>query len=298
MRIYFLSSMPCALRLNGIHYGVTDTFERYVDVCLSDKIYAEFSPAEHLPIGFFITETITSQPPLGCEVYLLPDGIAIYAYEFSSIDVGLRPVAQAREGNVLATLFWQGKLQLSIEGPLGFFNATMPPCFDPCTLNFVGDLLLLKGENTLGVYSLTGKQLLFERFSDCTLTENKLNATIPLSNHLQRFAKCEWTLTNGECIQTAYTLTQATENALPSEDLLSYAFFECVLIGGNFAEFLADELQPDADNIRAFLGDFIAVTPTEKATVCGLVRVKKQRLFAVEYYEVEIRNGKIVDVKG
>ena len=298
MRIYFLSSIPCALRLNGLHYGITDRFERFVEVCLSDQIYAEFSPQGCLPIGFFITEQITESPPAGCEVYLLQKGIAIYARDFQPTDFSLRPVAQAREGNTLATLFWQGKLQLSIESPQGFFNATLPPLFDPCELIFVDNLLLLKGESTLAVYTLQGKRLLLEQFTELSLSQNKLNATLPLSDRLQRFAKCEWNLTNETCTRTGFTLIQPTENDTIDEDLLAYAFFESALIGADFSSFLADELQHDADNIRAFLGDFIAVTLTEKRTVCGLVRAKKERLFAVDYYEVEIKNGKITDVKG
>lgn len=298
MKIYFLSSIPCALSLNGLYFGNTDTFERFAEVCLSDKLYAQFSPAGSLPIGFFITEEIMENPPIGCEVYILRDGICINACDFPPADCCLRPVAQAREGNYLATVFWQGKLQLNIESPKGFFNATLPPLFAPCEVVFCENLLLLKGENALTVYDLTGKCLLLERFTECSLSGNTLNATLPLSDRLQRFAKCEWTLENGECKRTTCSLVQACEPDQTNDDLLAYAFFECVLIGGDFASFLADELQPDAEHIRAFLGDFIAVTLTETPNVCGLVRAKKQRLFTVDYFSVEIENGKIADVKG
>ena len=298
MRVYFLSAMPCALRLNGLYYGITDRFERYAEICLADKVYAEFSAEGNLPVGFFITEEITEKPPLGCEVYLLKEGVAVYACDFTSTDFSLRPVTQAREGNTLATVFWQGKLQLTVESPRGFFNATLPPLFDPCRLSFCGDLLLLKGKNAFAVYDLSCKRLLLERFVECSLTENKLNATLPLCDSLQRFAKCAWELTGGTCTQTEFTLVQANESVEPCEALIAYAFFESALIGADFCAFLADELQPDADRIRAFLGDFIAVTVTENPTICGLVRTKKERLFAVDYYEVETENGKITDVKG
>ena len=298
MKIYFLSSQPCALSLNGLHYGITNTFERYAEICLSDKVYAQFSPEGSLPIGFFITEEITETPPLGCEVYLLRDGIAIYACDFPPADFSLRPVAQAREGGVLATVFWQGRLQLSIETHGNFFNATLPPSFDPCEVLFCGNFLLLKGKTTLAVYTLQGKRLLLEQFTELSLSQNKLNATLPLSDRLQRFAKCEWELTENECKRTAFSIVQASGTTQPKDDLLAYAFFECALIGEDFTLFLADELQPDAERIRSFLGDFIAVTLTDSPTVCGLVRAKKERLFAVDYYQVEIDGGKITDVKG
>ena len=43
MKIYFLSSQPCMLSLNGVFYGVTDKFQRFADICLSDHIFAKFT---------------------------------------------------------------------------------------------------------------------------------------------------------------------------------------------------------------------------------------------------------------
>ena len=298
MKIYFLSSQPCALSLNGIFFGVTDSFERFAEINPADKIYAQFSPEGALPIGFFITEAILSAPPSGCEVYLLRDGIALYAKDFPPSDFSLRPIAQERDGNRLATVFSQGSLQLSIESPLGFFNATLPPSLTSCKLRFHSDYLLLEGENTLALFTMDCKQLLFERFIDYSLTESTLSATIPLSERLQRQAKCEWELTDNGCHLQQCTLLQPTVNSQPPADLLAYAFFESVLIGADFTSFLSDGLIPDAERIRAFLGDFIAVTLTDEPTVCGIVRKKRERLFTVDYFSVEIQNGKIIDVKG
>ena len=298
MKIYFLSSRPCALTLNGVFFGATDTFERFAEVNPADKIYAQFSPEGALPIGFFITEGLFTTPPNGCEVYLLRDGVAVYANDFPPADFTLRAIAQEREGNRLATVFSQGNLQLTIESPLGFFNATLPQDFHACKLCFHGDYLLLEGENTLGLYTLEGKSLLLERFTEYSLTENTLRATIPLSDRLQRQAKCVWALIDGECRLTDFQLSQPTKEGQPPADLIAYAFFESLLIGVDFTQFLADALIPDAEHIRAFLGDFSAVTLTNEPTVCGLVRKKKERLFAVDYYSVEIENGKIIDVKG
>lgn len=298
MKIYFLSSQPCALSLNGLFFGTTDNFERFTELDPTDKIYAQFSPEGALPVGFFITEEILSTPPSGCEVYLLRDGVAIYAKDFPPSDFTLRPILQQRDGNRLATLFRQGNLQLTIESPLGFFNTHLPHSFQPTSLHFHGEYLLLEGENTLTLFTLEGKQLLFERVIEYSLSENVLSATIPLSDRLQRQAKCEWSLTDNGCHLTSFTLLQPTTGNQPPADLLAYAFFESVLIGADFASFLSDDLIPDAERIRAFLGDFTAVTLTNKPTVCGLVRKKKERLFTLDYFSVEIQNGKIVDVKG
>ena len=298
MKIYFLSSQPCALSLNGVFYGTTDTFERSAQVSLSDKIYAQFFPAQGQPIGFFLTETICAEPPDGCEVYLLNDGIAVYAYDFPPSDFTLRPIAQKREGDCLATVYTQGKPQLSVESPLGFFNATLPPSFAPCALTIEGDYILLRSPKELAIFNKQCRLLLLERVLEYTLLDGVLTAVLPLSDSKGHTAKCAWQLTDGGCKQTQFSLSAPTHNTPFFEELLPYAFFECILLQGDYPFFLHESVQADAEKIRAFLGEYIAVTLTDSPTVCGLVRKKGERLFQVDYFSVEIADGKIADVKG
>ena len=297
MKIYFMSSQPCALTLNGVFYGITDTFERSAEVCLSDRVYAQFSPHQGQPIGCFLTETLPFEPPDGCEAYLLRDAIALYAFDFPPSDFTLRPIAQKREGTCLATVFSQGRIQLSIESPLGFFNTHLPPSFSACEVYIEGDFILLRSPDMLAVFNRECHPILLEQALEYSLSDGVLTATLPLSDSRGRKAKCAWRLDNGECTQTEFTLLEPNvSNAL--EELLPYAFFECVLLKGNYAELLHESIRADAEKILSFLGEYTAVTLTSDPAVCGLVRKKKERLFAVDYYSVEIKEGKIADVKG
>ena len=302
MKIYFLSSQLCSLTLNGVYFGITDRFERFVDVDLRDRIFAQFSPQGAHPIGFFLTEALREVPPEGCEIYLVKDGIAVYARDFPPNDFTLRPIAQARDKNFIATVFSQGQLQLSLESEKGFFVSTLPPSFQTCSIYFYSELCLLEGKNTLALYTKEGKCLLLEDFLDYSVENNELSATLPLSEQLGRVAKCRWELTPDECKQTAFSLVQTrSTNGGTGEDelaaeLLPYAFFESVLIGAKISEFLSDELQSSADALVDFLGDFTAVIPTNEAQVCGLLRKKAERLYEVAYFKVELSNGKILDI--
>ena len=129
MRIYFLSALPCALSVNGCHFGLCNHFERFADLSLKDENYILFQPQGAGAIGFFLTEEIRFTPPFGCEVYLLNDGIAIYANDFPPIDFSLTVLSQQKQEKTLATLYKQGTLQLSIESEFGFFISTLPPSF-------------------------------------------------------------------------------------------------------------------------------------------------------------------------
>lgn len=296
MKIYFLSSRPCALTLNGAFFGVTDTFERYAEISLSDNIYAQFCPQSGLPIGCFLTENLRCSPPDGCEVYLLKDGIALYARDFPPSDFTLHPIAQAKENGVLATLFRQGVVQLTVESEDGLYTAALPDDFQTATLSFHSGLVFVETENRLAVYSKKGERLLTEQVLSYAVEENILRASLPLSDSFCRTAECAWELTETACTRTEFTLCQGSTS--PQEGLLAYAFFESVLIGADYEALLCDELRDNATQIVEFLGNFTAVTLTREPNCCGLVKPLGERLFSVAYFRVETEKGKIIDVKG
>jgi hypothetical protein len=292
------------LSLNGVFFGVTDDFERSAEVNLSDRIFVKFTPEGAMPLGFFLTEDTLSTPPLGCEVYLLRDGAAIYARTFTPVDFTLRPIAQQRFDDTLVSVFQQGHIQVSIQSPDGFFTSTLPPSFSVCTLSMHAGLVFIEGQNHLAVYTKTGNCVLLEEIVDFSVTQNQLNATLPLSNCLGRVAECRWALHENGCDRTHFTLRQAhtlsgeTDEVKIAEELLPFAFFESVLLGGNYAEFLADGLAEQADKIAAFLGDFRGVCLTNDPSTCGLIREKATNVFEVSYFTVTIENGKIINVTG
>ena len=296
MKIYFLSSRLCALTLNGAFFGVTDAFERYAEIALTDNVYAQFSPQGGLPIGCFLNENLRFTPPEGFEVYLLKDGIALYARDFPPVDFTLRPLAQAKNDGVLATLFCQGRVQLTIESTDGLYTAALPDDFQSAELSFHSGLVFVATEKRLAVYTKTGERLLLENILSYAVEENILRASLPLCDGLARTAECAWELTETSCTRTEFTLRQGA--GAPQEGLLAYAFFESVLIGANYQEFLCDELQAKAEQIVAFLGDFTAVTLTREPKCCGLIKPLSKRLFTVKYFTVETENGKISDLKG
>ena len=302
--MYFLSSQPCELTLNGVFFGITDAFERFAELSLSDHIFAKFTPQGAMPIGLFLDEQLLVSPPDGFEVYLLKNGVALYAKDFPPTDLTLQPIAQARFGNNLITVFRQGVVHVSLETSEGFFISTLPHSFTSCTLSLYADLFFIEGQNHLAIYTKWGKCVFLEKILNFEVRENTLNATLPLSDSLGRVAECAWTLDENGCTQTKFALRQSrtfdgdTEPKKLNEELLPYAFFESVLLGANYAEFLSEELAAQAKHIVEFLGDFKAVTLTEDPNTLGLVREKAPRLFTLSYFTVETKNGKIIDVKG
>ena len=288
------------LTLNGVYFGLTDTFERSAEVNLSDRIYAEFSPQEGGSVHFFLSEELLTVPPIGCEVYLLQDGVALYARDFPPTDFTLRPIAQARFDDCIVSVFQQGTVQLSIQTQKDFFTASLPSTFQKCALSMHADLLFIHSETHLAVFTKEGKRALYEEVTTFAVEGNTLHATLPLSDSLGRVADCAWNLSKDGCVLTQFTLrqthTESDQEMGVEKELLAYAFFESILLGIDCAHFLAESLQPNAKQMVDFLGKFHAVTLTNDPFTCGLVREKAPRLFEVCRYTVKVEDGKIVDI--
>ena len=295
MKIYFLSSTPCVLTINGVFYGKTDTFARCADIPLTDNAYAQFSPDGGTPLGFFITESLPFKPPRGCKVYRLKEGIGIYAVEFPPNDYAFRLIAQQRQENCLATVFTQGAPQLCIDSPQGLFNAYLPPSFAECTLKFYQNLLLLQSPTDVALYDYEGTPLLCERALAVTVEENSLVLTIPLPYGIT--ARGVWQCFDGVCERREFTPSSPCFVENPADEGLAHEFFLRALYGGDFATLLHEDVRKDAEQIRAFLGEYIEVFLTDNPAVCGLLRKVKHNLYAADYYAVSIEKGKITDIQ-
>ena len=303
MKVYFLSSRPCALTLNDAYFGLTDRFERFAEISLKDNVFVRFTPENAQPIGFFLNESVRHAPPVGCEIYLLPNAIAIYAKDFPPSELTLKILSQKRFDNNKLTLFYQGELQLSIETEKGFFISTLPPAFENSELLFESGLFLLKAPNMLAIYTKTGERIFLESIVSCSIEAGTLSATLPLSDSLGRVADCAWEMSEHGVTRTKFVLSQSRTKSGESDpetlkaELLPFAFFESVLLGANYASLLSDDLAPQADKLKEYLGNFCSVTLTDDPSVCGLVYKKGERLFEIVHFTVTLENGKITDIK-
>lgn len=300
MKFYFLSSRPCALKLGGVYFGLVDEFARSVEISPNEKVFVEFIPENAPSITFFITEEIRFSPPKFCEVYLLKNAVAIYARDFFSNDLRLIPILQKSFDQTLVTVFFQGCLQVSIESEKGFFVQALPHRFKPINISFQSGLIFLEDKRSLIAFTLDGQQVFHEQILTYSFEKERLNATLPLLDSKKRYADGSWILSEDGVKNERLTILQAkqsNEDLLPNE-LLAYAFFESVLIGADYVEFLSPNLRKKAPALKGFLGNFKEVLPTEEENACDLVYPKSERLFEVKRFRVEIENGLISDLKG
>jgi hypothetical protein len=304
MRVYFLSEITAALKLNGLYTGIIDSFERFVDMDDDSNVLAEIVPdGDLLPINFFINKQFFECPPKFIDVYMIDDDALIFVRHYLSKDNKINVVRQTRFCGNLITLFTQGEPQLSCEGqnteiynlPRAFASST----FKEQTINGM-PVLIVQGDECISVISESGK-LIFMNSAESYFCDDRLNITVNFRTCAQAKGLCAFSY-DGECMRLEESRT--IESKEVTDDILHFAFFESVLTRGDCAKYLCADLQDKVQELYGFLGNFVdVVTPTQKFCLihpdlkaAGLVYAKGENLFNVKYFSVETENGKITNI--
>ena len=305
MRIYFLSYKAAILKLNGLYVGGIDLFERHIEIDLSDSVLAEIVPGENLqPVNFFINEKLLINPPEFMDVYLMDGEALIYIREYGNKDAGLKVIAQTRFCGNLVTLFSQGGIYLSVENgeysliplPQGFAGAE----FEEKTIANL-PVLEIRCGHALIILSDRGKRIFMNRVQKAEFGQT-LDIEAAFETCTAAKAVCSYSY-DGESLTLISSKT--VETRPPERGILHFAFFECVLTRGNFADYLDESLKDRAEALQNYLGEFVSVTvPTEKFYAehpleqsAGIVYPKGANLFEVKYFATEIsKDGKITNI--
>lgn len=295
MRLYFLSSQPAVLKIGGAYFGQVGDFEKFAEIHIGDNLFAEFIPQGALPVCFFLSENLLFSPPDGVELYLTKNGAAIFVKDYPPVDYSLRLIAQKRCETALITVFKQGETQAVIENGKDLFCAKLPKDFAPADIEEINGVYMLKSPDAICLLNAAAEILLYRKYSAYTRTENGFSLIRPLFSSLRQTAKERFRLENGGLEREEYTLLSGERE---ENRLIAYAFFESVLIGGDYKSFLSDELKEKADDIKGFLGEFLSVLLTDDENQVGIIKNRRKQVFEVVYYKVEIKDGKICDIHG
>lgn len=304
MRVYFLSAQPAILKLNGLYAGGVDLFERHMDVDLNDNIMAEIVPGDNLqPVNFFLNSKLLSDPPDFLDIYLLDGDLLVYARTFRDKNQALEVIWQGRFAGNLVTVFSQGEVYLSIEGgeyllkPLGAKFKSVRTEEQQLSGHRV---LAIYGAGTLGIISAEGR-LIFLNEVESAEFGDRLKVKVAFETCTGSFAECGY-LFDGEKLELKESVTRDSQT--PDDRIMHFAFFESVLTCGDFTRYLSPALKAKSGDLKGYLGEFAGVSvPTEKfytehpdARAAGLIYHKKNNLYEVKYFAVDIVDGKIDNI--
>lgn len=283
-----MAEKPCALYVNGIFLGTADGFERSTELNPEDGVFCELKPSGFLSVRFRFDEEFLFSPPPQVKLYYTENAVAVYVCDFIRADQSLKVLWQKRLGGSLLTLTLQGRVTLNLENETGFHVLNLPDTFETCTVKKHGNFFLLQSETMFALLSHDGK---IPVLSEGTVLESKngLKAEIPFHDSVGHTAICGYK--NGELEEC--TIRTKRE---PTEATFALALFESALIGADCKPYLANALLEKANSLKEFLGEFLSVVLTDTPNKVGLVYERKERVYDVRYFRVEITDGKVSNV--
>lgn len=303
MYLYFLSTLPCAVKYNGEYVGRAS--ENYTIFPCKNGLY------ELIPLSSVYDETcfLWNDKPLddnkNIKIIDLYGGFLIIP-SFSK-----RAFADFKE------LFFkteevgdfQAEIQVYIENGVkislrcGKNRITESVPFLPSALNLEKAyfckkayiLAFLSDKKTAAFgfeLSEKGIKTVFKRPCDGYTAENdKVILTETKNDILKHIVMTYWSFSDGVKIEKAEIRRKKEPYSLP-ERLLPYAFFEELKLGKTPTDFLTPKLRPRADDLKAFAGDFISVLPPPHFKPKDFVTLLYEN--KAEYARLDI-SGRLVD---
>lgn len=310
MYYYFSCDYPAAIKFNGIYYGVIS--ETVKSIRIDGKLplveICPLSPNEN-QLTFIPDENFIYSPPEGVLVTDLDGGYLIKIlknYRVGDFSV----LCQQKFPNLVATVFIENGLKISIETPGNFFADTLDFFasdasiirFSLSSSDFVAVVLSGK-EKLLTVYSIKDKiQKVFSR----TVCDFSSDGGFYTTEHFSDIAKhtvfSEWQYSDFKFIQINKSVKRSENFVIPDlpDKILPFAFLEELLVGGCVDDFLDDNLKENSDKLKEYLGEFIGIMPPpvfRQIDEIGLVYCLKKNKYNVKYCTFEIKDKKIVNIK-
>lgn len=311
MYYYFSSDFPAVIKLNGIYYGQITNSVKHLDIQSEEPAFVEICSLIQTEkgINFILDDNFLSSPPDFVSVTDLKGGYLIKFNRSYNVD-GFSVIQQEKFPDVIATVFCENGYKLSIETPEDFYAETLYTEIKSANI----ERIEMQGERLIVVRIIAEKQIVYVYktsvktqkifFTECddVVFNNNLTVVESRADIAKHNITSVWELSNGEfklCSRTAnrkegFDLSQLHQRILP------FAFAEELLAGGKVLDFLAENMQKNADKLKGFLGEFIGVMPPptfREQNEVGLIYKQSDRKYFVRYFIFEMENNKILNIK-
>lgn len=304
MKIYFMSCTPAMLKLNGGYAGVADGFERQTELPLNGRVMAELVPGgDFLPVAFFVEEGLFRSPPEYMDVYLSQNEAFIYIKRYPVRTGALQVIYQTRFCGGLVTLFSQGEAYLTVEGT-GYCMHRLGALFggvrgEERELNGRPVLALYSGDNVF-LISPSG-QLIFSGAGYGPEYGKTFKITVPFKTCAAAEARCEYSF-DGRELTLVSSVTR--ERCAVPQEAMHFAFFESVMVRGDYVKYLTPQMAQNAKKIGGYLGAYRGVLVPAGGfcgrhgglNAAGLLYPVRENAFEIKYYAAELKDGKIDNI--
>lgn len=311
MYFYFCAQYPSVIKLNGIYYGQISNTIKSCNFDGIDSPFIEVCPllSNGATLNFILDQNFLSSPPENVSVTDMKGG---YLIKFSNppLDKKFNVIGQHKEPNLLCTVFNDLKSKLSIETPTDFYAEDLP--FEILSVQFskgTGNAknLLAVAYNLdpirLEVFSVNEKIVkVYSNQVESYLLDQTLSTTERFNDIAKHVRSSVWELKNGVLQQKSINISLKDSFSLQDlpPKLVPFAFLEELLVGGDLAEYLSENILKNKDMLGEYFGDFIGIMPPpifRRIEEVGLIYHDTNTKYFIEYFSFEIENGKILNIK-
>ncbi len=272
MYLYFLSTLPCAVKYNGEYVGRAS--ENY-SVFPNKKGFYEFIPlTPSYDETCFLWDEKLLDDNKNIKIIDLYGGFLIIPSfckrAFADFKELFFKVEQAGDFQAEIRVYIENGVKISLK--CGKEKITEGVPFLPSALNlekayFNGKAYILAflSDKKTAAYGFElsddGIKTIFKRPCDgYDAHSDKVVLTETKNDILKHTVTTYWNFSDGVKIEKAEIRRKREPYSLP-EKLLPYAFFEELKLGRTPTDFLAPRLRPRAEDLKAFAGNFVSVLP-------------------------------------
>lgn len=254
---YFLSSVPCYLKVNGNYVGEVDSnLKRLED-------------SSRLQLLEFLPKNTAYYPVYGKEngdylrVFKVEDGILYHPVFLLKKNLSIKVIFQKSEifafGEILLTCAQDGDIKIFLDGYISDVK-TLPFIPSECEIKHVEDFLvvLIKGVKTaVFLYGISSRKLCFSDVSDTAQFSSVLTLEKRYETVTKTTLKETWSLSNEVKLLSLESKFEKPYR-LVNENLLPLAFFENACLGADLQEISTPEFYKKTPNLKSFLGNVIS----------------------------------------
>ena len=303
-----MSAQNAALKLNGIFLGFINSFERFTDLSVDDRIFAEILPesGNHYPVACVLDENFFQNPPDFCDVTNFEGGSIVRFTSFPARTRELKVLRQQRFDDLLFTLYSDGELKLSVDGKENFTQTALPAEFADCEFarhtlrghHFISVGAPTDRDTELLLFSETGEKVFANRVRAFSFSDT-LHTTIAYADPARHTAETDWHWDGARFSMQKYSVSAqkefVPENTPPA--LIPLLFFHEILVCGEPERYLCEELKPRVHELSDYLGRFVGVAaPPELFTLrhpdtiaAGLVYPKAANRFELRFFATPLQ---------